>query len=54
MFVRTLRQAVLSHARIHTIEELRNPPFNRIGDPAKLFSESELAELIRLATSLAA
>jgi type I restriction enzyme R subunit len=54
MFIRTLRQAVLSHARIQTIEELRQPPFNRIGDPARLFSEKELVELIQLATSLAA
>lgn len=54
MFVRTLRQAVLSHARILTIEELRQPPFNRIGEPTRLFSENELAELIELATSLAA
>jgi type I restriction enzyme R subunit len=54
MFVRTLRQAVLSRARIASLEQLHQAPFNRIGDPERLFAPAELDEILGLAQSLAA
>jgi type I restriction enzyme, R subunit len=54
MFVRTLRQAALSRARIATVDELLQPPFSRIGDARQLFTPSQLDEMLGLAQSLAA
>ena len=54
MFIRTLRQVVLSRARIATVDELLQPPFSRIGDARQLFTPSQLDELLDLAQSLAA
>jgi type I restriction enzyme R subunit len=54
MFIRTLRQFVLTRSKINSIDDLKQPPFNRIGDPTKLFSLDQLNDLIVLASSLAA
>ncbi len=54
MFIRTLRQFVLTRSKITSIEDLKQPPFNRIGDPVKLFRMDQLNDLIALASSLAA
>jgi type I restriction enzyme R subunit len=54
MFVRTLRQAVLSRARVATLEELEQPPFSRVGEARRLFTEPELNELLQLSASFAA
>lgn len=54
MFIRTLRQFVLTRSKVSSIEDLKQPPFNRIGDPVKLFSVDQLNDLIALASSLAA
>jgi type I restriction enzyme R subunit len=54
MFVRTLRQAVLSRAHIASLAQLHEAPFNRIGDPERLFAPTELDEILGLAQSLAA
>ncbi|MCE5280361.1 MAG: DEAD/DEAH box helicase family protein [Planctomycetaceae bacterium] len=54
MFVRTLRQAVLSRAQVRTVEQLHQSPFTRIGDPEKLFDRNTLKELIKLAAESAA
>ncbi len=53
MFLRTLRQAALSRARIETSDQFQQPPFSRIGDAARLFTSAELDELLDL-TRLAA
>jgi type I restriction enzyme R subunit len=49
LFVRALRREVLNRARIASLDSLRQPPFNRLGDPESLFSMSELKELLALA-----
>ena len=54
MFIRTLRQFVLTRTKITSIDDFKQPPFNRIGDPTKLFSVEQLNDLIALASSLAA
>ncbi len=54
MFIRTLRQFVLTRTKITSIDDFKQPPFNRIGDPTKLFSTEQLNDLIALASSLAA
>jgi type I restriction enzyme R subunit len=54
MFIRTLRQFVLARTKITSIDDFKQPPFNRIGDPTKLFSTEQLNDLIALASSLAA
>ena len=54
MFLRTLRQALLSRAQIATLEHLHQPPFSRIGDPERLFTPAELDDILGLAQSLAA
>lgn len=54
MFIRTLRQFVLSRTKITSIDDFKHPPFNRIGDPAKLFTPEQLNDLIALASNLAA
>ncbi len=50
MFIRTLRQALLNRATVASVGQLKQSPFNRIGDPEKLFTPDELEELIKLAT----
>ncbi len=54
MFVRTLRKAVMQKAKIATLDALREPPFNAIGDPEGLFEKSELEDLLELTRSVAA
>ncbi len=54
MFVRTLRKAVMQKAEITSLEALRKPPFSSIGDPERLFKQSELSELFELVTAIAA
>lgn len=54
MFLRALRQAVLSRARIESREQLHQPPFSRIGDPELLFKKPELDELLNLIHTIAA
>jgi type I restriction enzyme R subunit len=54
MFVRTLRKAVMQKAKISTLDALREPPFNAIGDPEGLFEKSELDDLLELTRSVAA
>ena len=54
MFVRTLRQTLLSRARIATLAQLQEPPFSRIGDPVRLFTPVELDDILGLAQALAA
>lgn len=50
----SLRQAVLSRARIASLAQLHQAPFNCIGDPEWLFAPAELDEILGLAQSLAA
>lgn len=50
MFIRTLRQALISRATVRSLEQLKQSPFNRIGDPEKLFTKSELEDLLKIAT----
>ncbi|MCC9630478.1 DEAD/DEAH box helicase family protein [Blastopirellula sp. JC732] len=54
MFIRTLRQFVLSRPAITSIEDFNQPPLNRIGDPRKLFSPQQLNEILALVADLAA
>lgn len=54
MFIRTLRRAVLQRAELKTVENLRQPPFNSIGDPEQLFTPDDLREVLQLAETLAA
>jgi type I restriction enzyme, R subunit len=54
MFVRTLRRAVLERAEISSLEQLRQPPFNVIGDPESLFQPNDLREMLHLVQSAAA
>lgn len=54
MFVRTLRQAILRRAEITSLESLRDPPFNGIGDPETLFTKPDLDDILELLQSLAA
>jgi type I restriction enzyme, R subunit len=54
MFVRTVRQALLSHARITTVAQLEEPPFSRIGEPRRLFTSDELNDILGLTTKLTA
>jgi type I restriction enzyme, R subunit len=54
MFVRTLRKAVMQKAEATSIDALRKPPFAGIGDPERLFSQSELNDLFELIHSIAA
>jgi type I restriction enzyme R subunit len=48
LFVRALRREVMNRARVASVEALREPPFNRLGDPEQLFSPAELKELLSL------
>lgn len=54
MFIRTLRQFVLTRTQITSIDDFKLPPFNRIGDPQKLFTTKQLNDLLALAADLAA
>lgn len=54
MFIRTLRKAVMQKAAITSLDALRNPPFNSIGDPEKLFAKDQLTELLDLIHATAA
>lgn len=54
MFIRALRQFVLSRAMLNSIDDFKQPPFNRICDPQKLFTPQQLNELLALAANLAA
>jgi type I restriction enzyme R subunit len=54
MFIRTLRRAVLQRAELKSVENLRQPPFNTIGDPEQLFTPADLREVLQLAETLAA
>jgi type I restriction enzyme, R subunit len=54
MFIRTLRQALLNRAAVRTIDQLKQSPFHRFGDPEKLFTKAEINELLELATASAA
>jgi type I restriction enzyme, R subunit len=54
MFIRTLRRAVLQRAEVSSLESLRKPPFNNIGDPEQLFQPDDLGDILDFATSLAA
>lgn len=54
MFLRALRQAVLSRARIESRDQLHQPPFSRIGDAERLFTPAELDELLALTQTIAA
>jgi len=54
MFLRALRQAVLSRARIESRDQLHQPPFSRIGDAERLFTPAELDELLALTQNIAA
>ena len=54
MFLRTLRQAVIQQAEVTTLDSLRQPPFNVIGDPENLFSSELLADILALAARLPA
>jgi type I restriction enzyme R subunit len=54
MFIRALRQFVLSRTTINSIDDFKQPPFNRIGDPQKLFTSQQLKELLALVANLAA
>jgi type I restriction enzyme R subunit len=53
MFLRTVRQMVLNHARL-TTEALEEAPFSRIGDAHRLFSDKELEEIVIFANKYAA
>jgi type I restriction enzyme R subunit len=54
MFIRAVRQFVLSRAKINSIDDFKQPPFTRIGDPQKLFTPQQLNELLAMAANLAA
>jgi type I restriction enzyme R subunit len=54
LFLRTLRHALIQHAEVATLEGLRRPPFNSIGDPQQLFVPDDLEEILELAMALAA
>ena len=54
MFIRTLRKFVQDRASITSIDDFKQPPFNRIGDPSKLFTTEQLDELLALVTDVAA
>ncbi|QDV21272.1 type I restriction enzyme EcoKI subunit R [Gimesia panareensis] len=54
MFIRTLRQFVLSRTKITSVDDFKQPPFNRIGDPQKLFTPQQLNELLAMVADLAA
>ena len=54
LFIRTLRHALIQHAEVATLEGLRRPPFNSIGDPEQLFAPDDLEEILELAMALAA
>ncbi len=54
LFIRTLRHALIQHAEVATLEGLRRPPFNSIGDPQQLFAPDDLEEILELAMALAA
>ncbi len=53
MFLRTVRQMVLNHARL-TTRTLEQAPFSRIGDAHRLFSDKELEEILSFANQYAA
>ena len=54
MFIRTLRQFVLSRPAITSIEDFNQAPLNRVGDPQKLFTPQQLKELLALVADIAA
>lgn len=54
MFIRALRQFLIQRTKISSIDDLNQPPFDRIGDPRKLFTDEQLDELLALAADVAA
>jgi type I restriction enzyme R subunit len=52
-FLRAVREAVLRRDRL-TTAALEQPPFSRIGNVRRLFSDQELNEILAFANALAA
>ena len=51
-FLRTVRKALLSHARISEAADLEEPPFNRLGGVHRLFPAKCVEEIVQLAHEL--